>query len=75
MPAVERFCTESNARVNLSKSAFLRVNNCKLGPQVIKEVTKIKNIRFFLYKNMNDTTNANYNNTINTFNFLTHDAT
>jgi hypothetical protein len=27
--AIERFCTEFNARVNLSKSAFLRVNNCK----------------------------------------------
>jgi hypothetical protein len=34
--AVDRFCTESNARVNLSKSAFLKVNNFKLGPQVIK---------------------------------------
>jgi hypothetical protein len=47
---VDRFCTESNARVNLWKSAFLRVNNCKLGPQVIKEVEKMKILGFFYVK-------------------------
>jgi hypothetical protein len=31
--AADRFCTKSNARVNLSKSAFMK--NFKLGPQVI----------------------------------------
>jgi hypothetical protein len=35
--AADRFCTESNTRVNLSRFAFMKVfmKNFKLGPQVI----------------------------------------
>jgi hypothetical protein len=45
--AVDWFCTESNARLSLSKSVFLRVKNCKLVPQVIKEVETRKILGFF----------------------------
>jgi hypothetical protein len=56
---VDRFCNESNAMVNLSRSAFLRMKNCKLGNYVKGFLW------FFLCKNMRNTTNANYNSTIN----------
>jgi hypothetical protein len=34
--AIELFCSESNAKINMPKSAFLRINNCKVGPQKSK---------------------------------------
>jgi hypothetical protein len=40
--AISRFCIESNAKVNSQKSSFLRVNKCKLGPQLMREDSKLK---------------------------------
>jgi hypothetical protein len=44
--AISRFCIESNARVNYQKSSFLRINKCELGPQIIREDSKLKVLSF-----------------------------
>jgi hypothetical protein len=40
--AISRFSIESNAKGNYQKSSFLRINQYKLGPQLIREDSKLK---------------------------------
>jgi Reverse transcriptase (RNA-dependent DNA polymerase) len=40
--AVQAFCHESGALLNQLKSAFLRINGCKIGPQRIAERNELK---------------------------------
>jgi exonuclease III len=64
------YCEESGAKINLNKSAFLRINECKIGPQLIAETEKLKILGFFFCKKLRDLVNANYDKLIQTINFL-----
>jgi len=60
--AIESFCQESGALLNPSKSAFLRLNGCKIGPQRIAENTKLKILGMFFTSNLNETIKINFDN-------------
>jgi hypothetical protein len=51
--AINRFCIESNAKVNYQKSSFLRVNKCKLGLQLMREDRQFIYFFFFCRRNLN----------------------
>jgi hypothetical protein len=38
---ISRFCIESYAKVRYQKSSFLRINQCKLDPQLMREDSKL----------------------------------
>jgi hypothetical protein len=50
--AVSHFCIESNEKVNYQKSSFLRINKCKLCPQLMRENSKLKVLGFIFGTNL-----------------------
>jgi hypothetical protein len=68
--AISRFCIESNAKVNYQKSSFLRVNKCKLDPQLMREDSKLKVLGFIFGTDLKKTTADKYERIINTINFV-----
>jgi Reverse transcriptase (RNA-dependent DNA polymerase)/Endonuclease/Exonuclease/phosphatase family len=67
---ITKFCEESGAKINLNKSSFLRINECKIGPQFIRETDKLKILGFFFCTNLKKIINANYEQVIANINFL-----
>jgi hypothetical protein len=68
--AVELFCKECNGIINMRKSAFLRINNCKVGPQKIKELYSMKILGLVFETKVRDFIKTNYENLINTINYM-----
>jgi hypothetical protein len=67
---ISRFCIESNAKVNYQKSSFLRINKCNLGPQLMREDSKLKVLGFIFGTDLKKTSADNYERIINTINFM-----
>jgi hypothetical protein len=42
LQATTKFCDESGAALNIVKSAFMRINGCIIGPQLIAENSSLK---------------------------------
>jgi len=64
------FCNESNAKINLEKSAFLRINNCPIGPQLIAERDCLKILGITLYPDLKKIIEKNYEKILNNINYM-----
>jgi hypothetical protein len=58
--AIELFCSEFNDKITIPKSAFLRINNCKVGPQKIKEVYSMKELGLVFEAKVRNFIKTNY---------------
>jgi Reverse transcriptase (RNA-dependent DNA polymerase) len=58
--ATSIFCEESGANLNTAKSAFMRLNDCKFGPQQITEKDKLKILGVKFAVSLTETTNINF---------------
>jgi hypothetical protein len=67
---IRKFCSESDAAINLQKSLFIRVNNCKIGPQQIKETNRLKILGFSFHADSKTNINFTYNSIISTINYM-----
>lgn len=59
----------SRIKINFSKSQFLRLNNCSLGPQLIKESHELKILGVFFHENYKKMIDLNYNELIKNINY------
>jgi hypothetical protein len=59
---IHTFCSESVASLNLVKSAFLRLNNCIIGPQSIAETIALKILGMRFSGSLNETIKSNNDN-------------
>lgn len=62
---VNYFSIYAKIRMNLVKSQFLRLNNCRSGPHMIQEVNNLKILGVNLYQSLEQTVEQNYTNLIN----------
>jgi Reverse transcriptase (RNA-dependent DNA polymerase) len=68
--AIQMFCSESGASLNLIKSGFLRLNNCKIGPQPIAENFVLKILGMKFATSLNDMIKTNYESLTSTIKFM-----
>jgi exonuclease III len=68
--ATQTFCNESGAVLNKTKSEFLRVNQCQIGPQLITENSSIKILGLKFSTNLNATIKLNFENLTSTIKFM-----
>jgi Reverse transcriptase (RNA-dependent DNA polymerase) len=64
------FCENAGASINYSKSSFLRLNNCRIGPQLINETLELKILGMTFCAGLKKTIKHNYERAIQNINFL-----
>jgi exonuclease III len=67
---IDDFCFDSGASVNYSKSSFLRINNCKIGPQLMSETYDLKILGMTFCAEIKTTIKKNYEKAIQNINFI-----
>jgi exonuclease III len=67
---INEFCSDSGASVNYSKSSFLRINNCRIGPQLMSETDQLKILGMIFCAEIKTTIKKNYEKAIQNINFL-----
>lgn len=61
---IEEYGKCSGIRLNSKKSSYVRINNCKLGPQILREETQIKVLGMLIVNNWKDMIDKNYSKII-----------
>jgi exonuclease III len=69
---ITTFMNESHASINISKSSFMRLNQCKIGPQLLREHGNLKILGIKLCSNWKEMVDLNYGDLINKISFSFH---
>lgn len=67
---INNFSRYAKIKLNVRKSFFMRLNNCRTGPHPLQETDSLYILGLEIFKNYNDTVNANYAKIIQSINFL-----
>lgn len=67
---ISDFSRYAKIKLNVEKSLFMRLNNCRTGPHLLRETDSLHILGIDFFKNYNDTVNANYSRIIQSANFL-----
>lgn len=67
---INSFSLFAKIKLNVRKSRFMRLNNCRTGPHLLTEVNSLKILGVEIFQNFNDTVNFNYSKIIQSIKFL-----
>lgn len=67
---INYFSIYAKIKLNLNKSYYMRLNNCRTGPHLLKEADSLNILGVELHQNFVETVKSNYSKLIHTIKFL-----
>lgn len=67
---IDNFSLYAKIKLNIKKSSYMRLNNCRTGPHLLKETDTLKILGVEMCRTYGDTVNSNYSNVIKSIKYL-----